>query len=98
MPVVQVTAWDTYLVLTRGLLPALTAQPTDAEALKTHLGQVGIRVTRYAPLWGEHGPMLKAALRTGVLLYRDGDHVGLADLMRVVADRLYVLSASPRKG
>jgi len=93
MPVVQVTAWDTFLVLTRGLLPALAARPTDAEVLKTQLGRVEIRVARYAPLWGAHGPMLEAALRTGVLLYQDGDHDALADLMQGVADRLYLLSA-----
>jgi hypothetical protein len=96
MSAARCTAWDAYLTLTRGLLPALDDDQIDAAALKSQMGGVGIRIERYAPLWGEHGPMLQAAMHCAVRLYRVGDRVGLADLLRAVANRLYLLSADPR--
>jgi len=89
----QCAAWDVYVRLTSGLLPLLTGNRIDDEAVNPALGGVVSRILRYAPLWGEHGRMLVAAMRSAVHLYRTGDHRDLADLLRVVADRLYVLSA-----
>ena len=95
MPLTRATAWDTYLALTRGLLPTLAADPADTAALTSQLSRVATRVARYAPLWGEHGLMLQATLRHAVVLDRTGRHRDLATLMRLVADRLYLLSAGP---
>ncbi len=92
----QCAAWDAYLTLTRGLLPALDDDHVDAATLNAQLGGVAIRILRYAPLWGEHGPMLLAALHSAVRLHRGGDRADLADLLRALANRLYLLSAGPR--
>ena len=91
----QRTAWDTYLTVTRGLLPALYYDRVDAAALNPQLGGVAVRILRYAPLWGEHGPMLVSALHSAVRLHRAGDRDDLADLLHAMANRLYVLSAGP---
>ena len=86
-------AWDVYVRLTTGLLPLLTGDRIDDAAVNPALGRVATRILRYSPLWGEHGAMLVAAVHSAVRLYRAGDQRDLADLLRVVADRLYVLSA-----
>jgi hypothetical protein len=91
----QRTAWDTYLTVTRGLLPALYDDHVDAAGLNSQLGGVAVAILRYAPLWGEHGPMLVSALQSAVRLHRAGNRPDLADLIRAIADRLYVLSAGP---
>jgi len=93
----QGAAWDVYISLTRGLLPALHDEQIDDAALNTQLDEIAIRILRYAPLWAEHGPMLMDALRIAVSLHRAGDRADLADLLRVMANRLYVLSAGPRR-
>jgi hypothetical protein len=97
----QLAAWDAYVILTTGLLPALhkDALQTDQadSAVNTQLGGVATRVLRYAPLWGEHGPMLVAAVKSAVRLYRAGERSDLLDLLRVMADRLYLLSAGPTR-
>lgn len=96
MSAAQRTAWDAYLTLTRGLLPALDDAQIDAAALGCQLDGVTIRLLRYAPLWGEHGPMLLAAMQSAVRLHRRGDRADLGDLLRAMANRLYLLSADPR--
>lgn len=92
----QCAAWDSYLDVTHRLLPALRDDQADLGALNPQLGAVAARVLRYAPLWGEHGPMLVAALHSATQLHRAGDRVELADLLWVMANRLYLLSATPR--
>jgi hypothetical protein len=96
MSAAQRTAWDTYLTLTRGLLPALDDDQIDAATLDSQLGGVAIRLLRYAPLRGEHGPMLLAVLQVAVRLHRGGDRADLADLLQALANRLYLLAADPR--
>ncbi len=90
----QQAAWDTYLAVTRKLLPILNDFPaTDADAIANHrLGAVVIRIHRYAPMWGEHAPILIAAAGSAVRLYRHGDIPALRDLLQVLAHRLYQLS------
>jgi hypothetical protein len=92
----QCAAWDAYLDLTHRLLPALHDDQADLGALNTQLGAIATRILRYAPMWGEHGPMLVAALHSATHLHRAGDRAELADLLWVMANRLYLLSASPR--
>jgi hypothetical protein len=96
MAAAQSTAWDAYLALTRGLLPALHDDGVDAATLNSQLDGVAIRILLYAPLWGDHGPMLLTALHCAVRLHRAGDRNDLADLLRAIANRLYLLSAGPR--
>jgi hypothetical protein len=96
MSAAQRAAWDAYLTLARGLLPALDDDQVDAAALTSQLDGVAIRLLRYAPLWGEHGPMLLAATQSAVRLHRRGERADLTDLLRVMANRLYLLSADPR--
>ncbi len=89
-------AWDSYVALTQGLLPALAAQAHDRDGgVNPALGAVAIRVRRYAPMWAEHGPMLIAAVDSAVRLFRHGDYAALEDLLQVLARRLYLLSAGP---
>ncbi|MEU7875807.1 hypothetical protein [Dactylosporangium sp. NPDC049140] len=89
----QRAAWDAYLTLTLGLLPALLDDRLDS-TVNTQLGGVTTRVMQYAPLWGEHGPILVAAVKSAVRLYRAGERGDLIALLRATADRLYLLSAS----
>jgi hypothetical protein len=91
----QRAAWDTYLVVTVSLLPML-AKGGDPEMINPQLGGVAIRIRRYAPLWGEHGPMLLAALHSAIRLYRRGDLEELIDLVQAMSGRLFVLSARRR--
>ena len=93
----QCAAWDAYLDLTRGLLPALHDDQVDFGSLNSQLGAVATRILRFAPLWGGHGPMLVAALHSATRLHRAGDRADLADLLWVMANRLYLLSAGPRR-
>jgi hypothetical protein len=92
----QRSAWDAYLTLARGLLPTLFEDQIDAVALTCQLDGVAIRLLRYAPLWGEHGPMLLAALQSAVRLHRRGERADLTELLRAIANRLYLISAGPR--
>jgi hypothetical protein len=96
MSAAQRTAWDVYLTLARGLLPALDDDRVDAAALTSQLDGVAVRILRFAPLWGEHGPMLLAALQSAVRLHRRGERADLAELLRAMANRLYLISAGPR--
>ncbi|MDQ7910440.1 hypothetical protein RB614_38695 [Phytohabitans sp. ZYX-F-186] len=91
----QSTAWEAYRVVTDGLLPALRGGAVDSGAVRSQLGAVAARIERYSPLWGEHGPMLLAALRCAMGLYRAGDRDELTVLAHAMGDRLYLLSASP---
>jgi hypothetical protein len=93
----QCAAWDAYRALTTGLLPALHHHPVDSEVVKSQLGGVATRIVRYAPLWGEHGTMLIAALHSAMRLYRTADTDDLADLLQHISDRLYILSATTRR-
>ncbi|BCB84784.1 hypothetical protein [Phytohabitans suffuscus] len=93
----QSAAWGAYQVVTGGLLPALRAQPVDSRAVTAQLGAVATRVVRHSPLWGEHGPMLMAALHCAMRHYRAGDHGELTDLAHAIGDRLYLLSAAPSR-
>jgi hypothetical protein len=68
MSAAQRTAWDAYLTLARGLLPALGDDQVDAAALTSE----------------------------AVHLHRRGDRADLTDLLRAMANRLYLLSAGPR--
>ena len=86
-------AWDTYLTVTTILLPALRQERFDS-TVSTKLSGVATRIMRYAPLWGEHGPMLVAAARSAIRLYRTSEHDDLVALLQTTADRLYLLSAS----
>jgi hypothetical protein len=95
MSAAQRAAWDAYLALARGLLPALGDDQVDAAALTSQLDGVAIRLLRYAPLWGEHGPMLLAAAQSAVRLHRRGERADLTDLLQAMANRLYLLSADP---
>ena len=51
---------------------------------------------RYAPLWSEQGEMLRAAVASAARLHLHDDRVGLVAVLRLVASRLFLLSASPR--
>ncbi len=99
MVAAQRAAWDAYLTLTTGLLPALRMDALQRDQpdspVNTQLGGVATRVLRYAPLWGEHGPMLEAAVGSAIRLYRAGQRSDLLDLLQAMADRLYLLSADP---
>jgi hypothetical protein len=86
MPTARHTAWNAYQTVARELLPAV-----EGPRLRGFVA----RVQQDAPMWGEDGPMLLAALRGVVLLHRCGDHAGVVELLRAVADRLYVVSAGP---
>jgi hypothetical protein len=96
MPSAQSTAWDAYLIVTRGLLPALQDPNTDPAMLNCRWEAAVTRIVRYAPLWGDRGPMLLSALRSAERLHRAGDRDDLADLTRTIGDWLYALSARPR--
>jgi hypothetical protein len=58
-------------------------EKVDAERVESQLGAVATRIVRYAPLWGEHGAMLVAALHSAMRLYR-ADSADLAGLIRAV--------------
>ncbi|MEV6928979.1 hypothetical protein AB0M46_31420 [Dactylosporangium sp. NPDC051485] len=96
MPAAQRTAWDAYLTVTRGLLPAMDGRPDHMATATCDLSGFVVRIERYAPLWGEQGPILLAALHGAQTLRRGGDRADLADLLRAIADRLYLISAGPR--
>ncbi|MFP5371120.1 MAG: hypothetical protein ACLGI3_10285 [Actinomycetes bacterium] len=91
----QAAAWDAYRAVAGGLLPALHAHRVDSRPVTAQLGAVASRIVRYSPLWGEHGPMLVAALHNAMRYYRAGDHAELTDLAYAIGDRLYLLSAAP---
>ncbi|WP_238008550.1 hypothetical protein KZZ52_31885 [Dactylosporangium sp. AC04546] len=95
MPAAQRTAWDAYLTVTRGLLPAVD-DPIRAATAGSMLDGFAARIEQYAPLWGEHGPMMVAALHGVLALQWGGDRAGLAGLLRAMADRLYLISTGPR--
>jgi hypothetical protein len=86
-------AWDAYLTLATSLLPALREEQAES-TVNAKLGGVAGRILRYAPLWGEHGPMLVAAAKSAIRLYRAGERDDLVALLQATADRLYLLSAS----
>jgi hypothetical protein len=92
VPASRRAAWDAYLTLTNGLLPILDTDQAHAR-VSTALADVTERVECSAPLWGDHGPMLVAALKSATRLYRAEEHSDLRELLRIVADRLYLLSA-----
>jgi hypothetical protein len=92
----QRAAWDAYLALTVGLLPALDDEHDDDGLVNRRLGAVAIRIHRYAPIWAGDGPMLIAAVHSAIRLYRHGDRPALEGLLRVLAHRLYLLSAGRR--
>jgi hypothetical protein len=86
-------AWDTYFAVTTSLIPALSVELARRDAtVNPRLGAVVLRIHRYAPMWGEHGPMLASAGRSAVRLYRHGEWSDLAALLAVIAERLYMLS------
>src|SRR6202022_2657876 len=74
----QSAAWDAYLTVSRDLLPTVHDHQADAATINARLGGAAKRILQYAPLWGEHGSMLRAALHSAVRLHRDGDRTGLA--------------------
>lgn len=87
--------WDAYLAVSRGLIPAISDPARHAPAVAAELDGAVVRIKRYAPLWGEDGPMLIAAARSAVRLYADGERDQLITLLYVIADRLYLLSVTP---
>ncbi|WP_327010532.1 hypothetical protein OHA72_26680 [Dactylosporangium sp. NBC_01737] len=92
MPAAQRTAWDAYLTMTRRLLPAVNDETIRPAATHGELRGLVVRIERYAPLWGEHGPMLLAALRG---IPEGSDRADVAELLQVIADRLYLISIGP---
>ncbi|GAA4470767.1 hypothetical protein [Phytohabitans houttuyneae] len=86
-------AWHTYLTLTCDLLPALDSDPADTGRTGACLTQVISRILIWAPAWGPPGAVLAAATYTAQRLHRDGDHLHLARLLRVLARRLFSLSS-----
>jgi hypothetical protein len=87
-------AWDAYLAV-RKFLPVVTDDCGHGPAINAQLGGVVVRIRRYAPLWGEDGSMLTAAVYSAVRIYRRGDRDQLVDLLNAIADRLYLLSIAP---
>lgn len=87
-------AWDAYLAVRR-LVPVITDDRGHDPAINAQLGGVVVRIRRYAPLWGEDGSMLTAAVYAAVRIYRRGDRDQLTDLLQAMADRLYLLSVAP---
>jgi hypothetical protein len=98
MPPARQAAWDAYLAVTTGLLPAVVDECAYGPAVNAKLGGVVIRINRYAPMWGEHGPMLAAAARSAVRVYRTGNRDDLTGLLLTIAGRLYALSIPPGTG
>lgn len=91
----QRAAWDAYLAVSRDLLPTVHDRYADTAAINARLGGAAKRILRYAPLWGDHGTMLCAALNSAVRLLRDGDRSGLAELVQAMGDRLFLLTIDP---
>jgi len=89
-------AWDAYLAIVEGLLPALHNRESD-DAVNPRLGGVVIRIRRYAPLWPADGPILIAAACGAVRLLRHGDRDALTSLATAIAHRLFLLSAGPAR-
>jgi hypothetical protein len=85
----QQAAWDAYLAVAAELLPALEVGRDDVPAA---LQAVTVRIRRYAPLWGPHGPMLLAAADSARRLHDCGDTSSLTELACAVAQRLFWLS------
>jgi hypothetical protein len=88
-------AWDAYIAVSRRLLPAIADPSRHGPAVGVELDGVVVRIRRYAPMWGEDGQMLLAAVRSVVRLYADGDRDQLASLLHAISDRLYRLSIEP---
>lgn len=89
-------AWDAYLTLAEGLLPALRNGDSD-DAINPLLGRVVIHIHRHAPMWATDGLMLVAAASGAVRLLRQSDHDGLVDLSTAMAHRLFLLSVGPNR-
>ena len=98
MGLAQRKAGETYSAVTSGLLPLLleAADRDEHSAVGARLDAVAVQIRRYAPLWSEHGEMLRAAMGSAVRLHLQNDRVGLVAILRLVAARLFLLSASPR--
>lgn len=99
-PAGQRAAWQAYVAVTQRLLPALEAESRSQGSIggsrvNRALGAVALHIRRHAPTWGEHGPMLVAAVDSAIRLFRHGDRPALAGLLQVLAWRLHLLSASP---
>ena len=91
----QSAAWDAYLAVSRDLLPTVYDMHAEAATINVRLGRAAKRILRHAPLWGDHGSMLCAALDSAVRLHRDGDRSGLAELVQAMGDRLFLLTIDP---
>ena len=94
----QRKAWETFAEVTTEL--ALLQKPDGRDehsAVGARLDAIAVRMRRYAPLWPEQGEMLRAAMASAVRLHLHGDRVGLVAVLRLVAARLFLLSASPRQ-
>ncbi|RQX03879.1 hypothetical protein [Micromonospora inaquosa] len=87
-------AWDTYLAVNHGLLRALR-NGDSAEVINPILGEVVIRIRRYALMWPADGLMLIAAASGAVRLLRQDDREALIGLSVAMSRRLYLLSAGP---
>lgn len=97
MGLARCKAAETYASVTRELLVLRNADCGDEHgAVGARLDAIGVQIRRYAPLWCEHGEMLRAALASAVRLHLQGDRVGLVAVLRLMAARLFALSASPR--
>lgn len=98
MGLAQRKAGETYSAVANGLLPLLKEADDRDEyfAVGARLDAIAVQVRRYAPLWSEHGEMLRVAMDSAVRLHLQNDRAGLAAVLRLVADRLFLLSASPR--
>ncbi|MGY0230689.1 hypothetical protein [Longispora urticae] len=87
-------AWDAYVIVATTLLPALEDQSVDAADHRAHLVGLSIAVHRDAPMWAEHGGMLRAAVNSAVRLRRAGHVADLHGLLRAIAHRLFLLSGA----
>jgi hypothetical protein len=97
MGLAQRKAGETYSAVANGLVPLLEAADRDDHiVVGARLDAVAVQMRRYAPLWSGHGEMLQAAMDSAVRLHLQQDRVGLVAVLRLVAARLFVLSASPR--
>jgi len=87
----RAAAWDAYLALTCGLLPALDG--TDDRAVNAGLGGLAVRIRRYAPLWPGQGPRLLNQTYEAIGCWQRGDYDRLAEHLDTLAADLFTISS-----
>lgn len=88
----RAAAWDAYLAVTCGLLPAL-GDGTDDREVDAWLGRLTMRFRRYAPMWHDHGPILVRDVYEAIDCHETGDYDRLDQQLRAVAARLFAVSS-----